>query len=122
MDAFGDSHCVTGVADVVQNHGEFVAAQAGKVFISRRRFPLLGFAGTRNGVEPPNGCRQTLANLDQQIISCSMAQTVVYDLKVIDIQQQHSELVVCMAPGKTERMLKTVKKTDRFGRFVRPSW
>jgi hypothetical protein len=42
---------------------------------------------------PSNGNAQSVSDLNQKVISCRMTQAVIEDLRIIEINEQHSELI-----------------------------
>ena len=63
------------------------------VELGKAGFTVLG-VDVRRGVELADVLPQALGNRDQQPVSDVVAEAVVDDLKAIDVQQQHGEVVV----------------------------
>ena len=80
LNAFGDAPGVFDGVNVFDEHGKLIAAEARH-----------GAAQAAHEIGRANGLGQTQGHTDQQLVSCDVAETVVDDLEVIEIEKEHAE-------------------------------
>ena len=92
LDAFGNAHGVTGIADVVQENRELVAAESRQRVVDGILW--IGGGRSRDEVVTPQGSRHPADDLDQESVSCRMTEAVVDHLEPIQIDEHHCEGVL----------------------------
>ena len=85
-------HRVRRSAHVVEPHGELVAA-----------VPREGIAFAQAGLQPPS-------DLLQELIAGLVAEGVVHHLEAVDVDEQHREAVILVAPGAIERVAQQIEE------------
>ncbi len=94
LKALGDPDCVARVADVLEQHREFVASEAGQTVLG---VIVAGHVGRpRHAVELTQDAAQPVRNFEQESVAGRMANAVVDGFEPIQIDEQHGESVVRM--------------------------
>ena len=89
LDAFGNAHGVTGIADVVQENRELVPAESRQRVVDE--ILRIGGGRSRDEVVTPQGSRHPAYDLDQESVSGRMTEAVVDHLEPIQIDEHHRE-------------------------------
>ena len=95
-DALGDGHRVVGVGEVLAQHDELVAAEAG------------------NGVAGPQRSGQSRRQRNEELVAGLVAADVIDQLEVVEVHEQHRELGA-RAPGPGQRVLEAVQEQRPVG-------
>src|SRR6185295_5593995 len=97
LDALGDPDRVAGLVDVLEQHGEFVAAEAGD-----------GVAGADGLLEAPRG-------LDQELVAGAVAHGVVDELEAVEVEEEDAEEAVLLAARVLDAVAEAVDEERAVG-------
>ena len=118
LDALGHPHRVDGIADVVEQDHELVAAESGERI--RLGGPQSVFGDAAHGVVLPHHTGQALRERHQQLIADGVAEAVVHVLEAIEIDEEHGEAVLRVPSRRAIDRASRSMNSTRLGRCV--SW
>jgi len=105
LDALGDEDGVIFAFEVVEEDGEFIAAEAGDGFV--------GFGG--DGVGGAEAAAEAIADGDEEAVAGGVAETVVDDFETVEIEKKHGEAEIGAAAGAFDAALDLVAEECAIG-------
>ena len=118
LDALGDAHRVHGVAEVVEQNDELVAAEPGDgICLERSPHVLPAARLTMSFWRTTPG--QTLGKRHQQLIAGGMPEAVVHVLEAIEIDEEHRKAIFGWRSRRAIDRASRSMNSTRFGRCVR---
>src|ERR1700676_474138 len=87
LNALSNANGIAGIMKFLNEHGELIPAGAGQSAFAGEGFRVLTDRGSRDSVDCAEAGGETLCDLDQQAIAGGVAQTVVEDLELVDVNK-----------------------------------
>ncbi len=103
LHTLGHAERIADVADVLQQHGELVTAESSDRMVQLE--PRYRVARSQAPLQPP-------CDRHQQLVSHDVAEAVVDQLEAIQIQEQHREHVIPVAPCPFDRRREAIDEQN----------
>src|SRR3984893_11234872 len=87
LNALSNANGVAGIMKFLNEHGELVTAGAGQSTFADEGFCVLTDRGSRDSVDSAEAGGETLRDLDEQAIAGGVAQTVVEDFELVNVDE-----------------------------------
>jgi len=110
LHAVGHAHRVARIMDVRQEDGELVAAKP-----CQRAAIRCGRIRPGDHVLAPQRAREPPRDLGDEAIARKMSQAVVDDLETVEVDEQHRELRIGLAPRVGDRLVEPLQKQRAVG-------
>ena len=110
MDSFGHSNAVFHVADIVKEHGKFVAADASQGVVFRIPFRMRNDHRPAHQILDAQTLQNALGNLNDQIVAGLVSQAIVHDFHAIDVDEKHRKFIVFMPLNSSDGSIQAIEK------------
>ncbi len=117
MDARAHAQGVPRVLDIDEQNRKFVAAETRQRVVSGRAIRAVADDAARNALFVAQGVNQAIRHRADELIADGVAQAVIHDFEVIQIDEEHGELIIGVALGVIEGAAQAVEKQRAIGQI-----